>query len=277
MENQTPATNNAPQKTPQLPWQKALVTAEKKFLAICDKKEQAKIELGFAVMLIEENPALKNCSYDSIVNAVINVARTGITLNPVLKLAHLVPRAGKCILDFDYKGLIKILKDNGCIKDIQAIIVYGDEPFAESNSPIIPPQHTKTFAKSEEEQKKREKLGVYSQVLLPDNTVIYTPFTPMWEIMKAKKVSPASGSKFSPWNTWEEEMIKKTKLKKDFKTLISGSPDKQLLAALENEQQNDNDNRTVEDQFVEEATVISETNNAINDLKGGTDASDSTK
>jgi recombination protein RecT len=193
--------------------------------------------MGFAAMLIEGNDKLRQCDPGSIMNAVINVARTGITLNPVLKLAHLVPRGGKCVLDFDYKGLVKVLKDNGCIKHIDAIIVYEDETFSESNSPVVAPIHQVKYAKTEEDQKKRIYSGVYSRVLLPDNTVIYTSFMPYWEILKVEKVSPASSSQYSPWKTWRSEMVKKTKIKRDFKTLISGKPNEKVLAALEVEEQ----------------------------------------
>ncbi len=238
MSETTVTTQQQAPKKELAPWKAALVKAEGKFMAISGKEAECRTELGFASMLIEGNDKLRLCDQASIVNAVINVARTGITLNPILKLAHLVPRGGKCVLDFDYKGLIKILKDNNCIKDIQAIIVYGDENFQEANSPIEKPIHVKKYAKTEAEQKTREKLGVYCQVVLPDNTVIYTPFTPGWEILKAKNVSPAAKSSYSPWQTWEEEMWKKTKLKKDFKTLISGSPNEKVMAALEVEDQN---------------------------------------
>lgn len=239
--NQPPSTGVAvtQQQNTDVPvWKQALISAEGKFLAISGKQEETKTELGFASMLLEGNEKLRGCSKESIVNAVINVARCGITLNPVLKLAYLVPRANKCVLDFSYMGLVKVLKDNNCIKDIQAIIVYEDEKFEESNSPVIAPVHEKKYAKTEDEQKKRICKGVYSQVLLPDNTVIYTPFMPYWEILKTEKVSPASSTNYSPWKTWREEMIKKSKIKRDFKTLISGNPDAKLAATLELEEQN---------------------------------------
>lgn len=235
--------NNQPMPTQQkvIPWKEALKKAQNKFLAISGKEYETKIEMGFAAMLLEGNEKLRQCEPSSIINAIINVARTGITLNPILKLAHLIPRKGKCVLEFDYKGLVKILKDNGCIKDIQAIIVYEDEKFEESYSPIVRPTHEKKYAKTEKEQLKRQYTGVYCQVLLSDNTVIYTQFTPYWEILKAEKVSTSASSEHSPWqrDKWREEMIKKTKIRKDFKTLISGSPDNKVLAALEVEQEND--------------------------------------
>jgi recombination protein RecT len=285
--NQTPAAqNNAPQpqKKELQPWQKALLTAEAKFLAISGKQEEAKIELGFAAMLMEKNPILKQCTPSTIANAVINVARTGITLNPVLKLAHLVPRKNKgvweCTMDFDYKGLVKVLKDNNCVKDIRAVIVYKDEVYEESLSPITPHKHEVKHTDTEEEQNKRQFRGVYAIVLLPDNTVIYTPFMPYWEVLKVEKVSQGGGSEYSPWKKWREEMVKKTKIKRDFKMLISGSPSDKLKAAMEVEEGNMSIDvkPNAEDLFgVEDAQIISETNSSINDLKGSTDAKDTAK
>jgi len=268
-----PAKPEEPKVTEQVaknykPWQNALIKAENKFLAI--NPERTKVEMGFASQLIQQSQDLQKCTLDSIVNAVVNVARTGITLNPIMKLAHLIPRKKKigeqyiteCILDFDYKGLVKILKDYGCLKDIQAIIVYEDEVFEESNSPVLAPNHIKIYAKTEEEQKKREYKGVYSQVLLMDNTVIYTQFTPYWQILKAEKSSQSATSSFSPWKNWREEMICKTKIKKDFKTLVSGSADKneKLSAVLEIENNNEGfetipkNKKSIADTFGEETT-----------------------
>lgn len=234
----TPENKPEPQRKALAPWKEALTRAEGKFLAISGKEEQTKIELGFAAQLIEGNPQLQKCAPESIMNAVINVARTGITLNPVMKLAHLVPRGGKCVLDFDYKGLVKILKDNGCCKDIRAVIVYEDEEFQEAGNPIEKPVHVKKYAQSEDEQKTRKIKGVYSQVLLSDNTVIWTEFMPHWRVLKVEKSSQGAGSSYSPWKTWREEMVMKTKLRYDFKLLISGSPSKELAAAIELEDSN---------------------------------------
>ena len=127
-ENSTPATNTESKPTKHKPWQDALVRAETKFMAITNP-ERAKVELGFAAQLIQTSKQLQECTSDSIMNAVINIARTSITINPVMKLAYLVPRAGKCVLDFSYIGLVKMLKDNGCISYIEAFVVFDDEEF----------------------------------------------------------------------------------------------------------------------------------------------------
>jgi phage RecT family recombinase len=246
-----------PNKKPLAVWQQALVKAEGKFLAISDP-EKTKVELGFASQLIQNNESLKKCDAESIINAVINVARTGITLNPIMKLAHLVPRNGKCVLDFDYKGLVKTLKDNGCIKHIDAFIVYEDEVFKQdsASNTII---HEIIYAETEAEQKKRKPKGVYSKVIFPDNSILFTQLMPMWEIEKTEKVSTASKSDYSPWKTWREEMIKKTKIKRDYKMLIAGVQSPQLQEVLKIEEENTGiefkkaGKRSIADTFLDDA------------------------
>jgi hypothetical protein len=60
----------------------------------------------------------------------------------------------------------------------------------------------------------------------------------MWEIEKAKKVNDGSSSKFSSWETWEDEMIKKVVIKRHFKMLISLNPSEQTSTALQIENEN---------------------------------------
>ncbi len=212
------------------PWQNALIKAEGKFLAIADP-EKAKIELGFAAIAMANSDKLRACTPDSIMNAVINLARTSLTLNPTLKLCYLVPRDGKCVLDVSYIGMIKILRDNRCIKDLAAYIVYEDEEFENDivNGVI---KHKPIYAKTLAEQKKRNMHGVYTRAILPDGSVSFN-FMPMWEVLKIKDSSKAAGSSYSPWNTFEEEMVKKTGIRRHFKTLIAGSPAEQVVAAIE--------------------------------------------
>ncbi len=216
-------------------WLKAIKDTKQRFFDLIEDDNRALIELGYATQIINDSDKLRQCDKVSIMNAVINVARTGITLNPILGLAHLINRGGKCCLHFDYKGLVKILKDNNCIKDIQAIIVYEDETYEEGIGQITPPKHIKAYAKTEAEQMKRNYFGVYCQVVLLDNTVIYTQLMPYWEVLKAEKMSPAAHTEHSPWqrNKWRETMIKKTKIRHDFKLLISGSPNDRIKAAME--------------------------------------------
>lgn len=215
-------------------WLESLKSAHQKFEVI--NPEKAKVELGFAMQLFQQSAYLQKCDPQSILNAVVNVARTSITLNPVMRLAYLIPRKNKCVLEFSYMGLVAMLRDNGCIKSISAHIVYGDEEF-DYDVAYNTIKHKPTFAKTEQEHKSREKIGCYSRATLPNGEIVFE-FMPMWEIEKVKRMSDGSSSKFSAWNTWEDEMIKKSVIKRHFKMLISGNSSEALSTALQIENEN---------------------------------------
>ena len=215
-------------------WAKSLTDAYTKFEAI--NPEKAKAELGFARQFFQNNPELQKCEPQSILDAVVNVARTSVTLNPVMRLAYLIPRKNKCMLEFSYMGLVAMLRDYGCIKSISAHIVYEDEDFEyEISENKI--KHRPKFAKSEKEHNNREIIGCYSRATLLNNDIVYE-FMPMWEIMKVKSKSTGSNSEYSAWNTWRDEMIKKTVIKRHFKLLISLNPHEVLTQAMAIENEN---------------------------------------
>jgi recombination protein RecT len=215
-------------------WKSTLKEAHTKFVAIDPIKAQT--ELGFAMQIFQNNEYLQRCDPQSILNAVVNVARTSVTLNPVMRLAYLVPRKNKCVLDFSYMGLVAMLRDNNCIKSISAHIVYEDEDF-DYDVAYNKITHKPRFAKTEEEHKKRSRIGCYSRATLPNGEVVFE-FMPMWEIEKVKSLSMGSSDKFSAWQVWEEEMIKKVVIKRHFKMLISLNPSEALSTALQIENEN---------------------------------------
>jgi len=215
-------------------WKASLKEAHTKFTAI--NPEKATSELGFAMQIFQNSDTLQRCDPQSILNAVVNVARTSVTLNPVMRLAYLVPRKNKCVLDFSYMGLVAMLRDNNCIKSISAHIVYEDEDF-DYDVAYNKITHKPRFAKTEDEHKSRGRIGCYSRATLPNGEVVFE-FMPMWEIEKVKRLSEGSGSKYSAWQTWEEEMIKKVVIKRHFKMLISGNPSEALATALQIENEN---------------------------------------
>ena len=247
-------------------WKSAIKDSYTKFELI--NPARAKTELGFANQLFQSNPQLQKCTTESIVNAVVNVARTSITLNPVMRLAYLVPRGDKCVLDFSYMGMVAMLKDNNCIKTIDAKIVYEDEDFDyDMSSSII--HHKPNYAKSEIEHNQRVILGCYSRAVLPTNDVVYE-FMPMWEIDKIKQSSTNSNSKYSAWTTWRDEMIKKSVIKRHFKMLISlGNINNEKISAfmqIDNENNplknnfNNQPKSSIKNSFIEETEIIEEEN-----------------
>jgi recombination protein RecT len=159
-----------------------------------------------------------------------------VTLNPALRLAYLVPRKGAATLDISYMGLITILKKSGGCKYVDAFIVYQDEDF-NYNPALGTIQHTPHFATTEAEQKARKMIGCYSRAVLPSNDTVFC-YMPYWEIEKVKRFSEGSESKWSAWTTWEEEMVKKSVIKRHFKMLVSGSEAAEVVEALRIEEEN---------------------------------------
>ncbi|NBX74866.1 hypothetical protein EB118_16220 [bacterium] len=199
-------------------------------------KAEALKELGFASQIISKSPTLQKCSIQSVIDAVVNSSRVGITLNPTLRLAYLVPRKNTATLEISYMGLITILKKSGGCKYIEAHIVYQDEAF-EYNPANNTLSHTIYYATTESEHKQRKAIGCYSRAVLITNEIVYC-FMPMWEIEKVKRFSEGSDSKWSAWQNWEEEMIKKSVIKRHFKTLVNNVEVTEVIEALRIEDEN---------------------------------------
>ena len=89
-------------------------------LAIQDSRQRFELLAGghlnygdeeiFAMQMLTKNDyvfSIANKNPRSVQLAMINVASTGLTLNPAMGYAYLVPRDGQILLDISFKGLIK--------------------------------------------------------------------------------------------------------------------------------------------------------------------------
>jgi len=194
--------------------------------------KKAKSEFGFAVQAFQKSSALQRCSPESIVNAISNIARTSLTLNPVMQLAYLIPRKNQCTLEISYRGMVKLLKDANAIQHIEAHMVFEDEifSFSPAANELI---HTPKYAKSEAEHNAREITGCYTRAVLPTGLVSFS-FMPYWELEKVRAES--SSKEGAVWKKWRDEMYKKTVIKRHTKTLMTDQPN--LLAAMEIDNEN---------------------------------------
>lgn len=246
-------------------WKSAIKDSYTKFELI--NPARAKTELGFANQIFQGSPYLQKCTPESIINAVVNVARTSVTLNPVMRLAYLIPRGNKCVLEFSYMGMVAMLKDNNCIKNISAKIVYDDEEFNYDMATNLI-HHIPIYAKTEEENNERTILGCYSRAVLFTNDVVYE-YMAMWEINKIKNDSANSHSEHSAWKTNLLEMIKKSVIKRHFKMLISlGTANNEQVSAfikVENENDplknnfNNQSKPSIKNSFLDEDEIVEET------------------
>lgn len=210
--------------------------AREAFLKIADEKVWAK-EIMFAVQLLRGNDLLQKCDGPSIQNAVINLALTGATLNPVMAQAYLVPRGGKCCLDFSYRGLAGIAMDSGSVKHIAPRLVYtfdtftyeeiDGEPHVRHSPSLNPPAE---FTKGPEAFWDHLVCG-YVVATLHDGTKIVTQPLPKWKLEKAMKTSKTSSGQ-TPWRTHPDEMCLKTLVKHAYKLLPQTDRMSQAVAVL---------------------------------------------
>jgi phage RecT family recombinase len=188
---------------------------------------QIKKEVSFALQHINKNQKLKECTGESMLAAVINIANIGLTLNPVSKEAYLIPRWNKlirgmeCVLEPGYVGLVKLLTDAGSINSMVSNVVYENDEFILNLSDNINPvTHKPVLVKS----KRGSILGCYSLATLPDGTrqVEWMDLEELYKIRERSETYTAylAGKIQScTWVTDESEMMRKTVVKRIYKYL----------------------------------------------------------
>ena len=167
-------------------------------------------EQHFAMQLLVKNSTLLGVARNnpqSLKNAMLNIAATGLTLNPVSQLAYLVPRKNEVCLDISYKGLIRTATDSGSILWAQAELVYNDDHFS-MRSVGEKPDHTYTPFGD-----RGDFLGCYVVVKTIEGDFLTTVMSKD-EIFYIRDNSQAYKAGYGPWKNFESEMIKKTVVKR---------------------------------------------------------------
>lgn len=177
-------------------------------------------EASFAIGILKDKPFLADLAQanpDALKRAVINVAAIGLSLNPVHRLAYLLPRDKKIILAVSYIGLLKLATDCGSIKWAHADVVFSKDRF-QSLGPGVKPIHE--FNPFSEDR--GELVGAYCVAKTADGEFLTTTMNMLeiesirdrsdsWKAHKSKGVS-------TPWNTDRPDMIKKTVIRKAYKS-----------------------------------------------------------
>lgn len=211
-----------------------------KFVQLSDA-ETLQREVSFACQILAKNDYLAKSAPHTIQAAVLNVANIGLSLNPVLKYAYLVPRYSnasrsvECYLEPSFQGLAKLWTDTGCGKSIVPQLIWeGDEVEVDLASAEKVKKHV-PFVLTGKDQGK--VVAVYSIATLQDGSR-------ECEIMSAKQVyeirdRSESYKKFKEgklqsciWVTDEGEMFRKTVIRRHFKNLPKSHAFEQVAKAV---------------------------------------------
>lgn len=194
-------------------------------------------EASFALEILENNEYLRSVAIknqDSFRRAVINVAAIGLSLNPAMGLAYLLPRKNRVCLDISYRGLIAIAVDIGSIKWAMADIVREKDEFT-YNGPGEKPLHK--FNPFDEDR--GEIIGAFCLTKMCSDEVLTTPMA-IKEIYEIRGRSESyKSSKGSPWLTDEKEMIKKTLIRRASKMWPKAATDRRFTEAADVDRESD--------------------------------------
>ena len=214
------------------PYQSAIAKAKERFIGIADEKAydvesifamQALMKTDFAMQTANKNP-------QSVHLAMVNVASTGLTLNPAHGYAYLVPRDGAIVLDISYKGLIKIATDTGSVLWARAECVYEADTFT-YRGPAAMPEHV-----ADPFKKRGEIVGAYCIAKTPDGDIL-TEVMDREAIEQVRSASTAwtrgkEGRK-GPWEDYFPEMCRKAVIKRARKTWPYTDRNGRLAMAVE--------------------------------------------
>lgn len=160
-------------------------------------------ESQFAIQALQKNDTLAKCSAHTVQNSIINVAAVGLTLNPALGFAYLVPEKGECNLKVSFKGLVKIATDSGSILWVKAEIVKANDTFS-YNGPCSMPEHSMNPFID-----RGATVGVYCIAKTHQGDILVDVMSAD-EIAKIRKAAKQD----YVWSAWPDEMAKKAIIKR---------------------------------------------------------------
>lgn len=167
-------------------------------------------EAHFALQQLASNAYLLGVAQnnpDSLRAALLNVAATGLSLNPVKKQAYLIPRNKAVVLDISYMGMLHVAQMSGAIEWGQARIVRAGHRFQLTGINQAPIHEYNPF---ENDDAAGAIVGAYAVVKLPSGDFL-THCLNIDALLRIRSRSESFKSgKNSPWLTDPEPMMKKS-------------------------------------------------------------------
>ena len=201
-------------------------------------------EVSFACQIIAKSSQLKNASVQSKQAAVLNIAQTGLTLNPVMKLAYLVPRwdnatkSMACCLEPSYQGLVKLLTDTGSIEAVTAQLVYENDQVEVTSSDFNNPITHKPNPFGD----RGKVIGAYALAILPSGvkqleTMSIDELHEIRDRSESYKAFKLGKIKSCVWTTDEGEMMRKTVVRRIVKYLPKSEKFEKAATAIQLDEQ----------------------------------------
>jgi recombination protein RecT len=169
--------------------------------------------IRIALTAMQRTPKLKDCTPASFFNALLSLSELGI--EPDGRRAHLIPYGNECQLIIDYKGYVDLITRPGKGNDVSTIysdVVREHDDFLFNRG--IVERHIVDIRKAETERGK--VIGAYTIIRFKNGDM-------KCEVMSVEDLDRVKGRSKAkdngPWRTDENEMQKKTVLRRCIKTM----------------------------------------------------------
>lgn len=201
--------------------------------AIIPKIASAERMLRIALGVVRQNEKILACEKASILAGIISSLQLGLSLDPALKEAHLVPffnnqkRISEAVFIPDYRGYLSLARRAGEVASVSAHPVYMSDQFE-----IVYGTNKRLEHIPNEKRPDNDPIrGAYIVYFFKTPGVLPEfDYMPWMDIEKRMNVSKAKQT--GPWKEWTEEMAVKTVIRHSIKT-IGISSDLARAAELE--------------------------------------------
>lgn len=209
---------------------------------------------------VQSNPKLLDCSQQSLIRAVMEAAQLGLMPDGILGHGYLIPYGQKAQFIPGYKGFIDLARRSGHVQSMAAHVVYEADEFSYTYGL----DETLVHKPSRDKQRGR-RVAVYAVARFKDGGHAFEVLEQHdIDFIKSHSAAVRANKKDSPWFTHEDEMWRKSAIRRLAKYLPM-SVELQAAVALD-EQREEGITLDVESSVVAEAAAAEEDNS-----KGGLD------
>lgn len=171
---------------------------------------KADVIVRAGLMAIKKQPALLNCTPQSIFHSLLVLSAVGLDPTVGTGKAWLIPRKGECCPQFGYKGLLDLAYRHPLVKSINVQLVFVGEVFKLNPTSILHPIIHEPDIDGLEQSEETLR-GGYAMAALRGSNAPIVRWLSKKDIEKRRASSAARGD-FSPWKTHYLAMARKTVL-----------------------------------------------------------------
>lgn len=176
-----------------------------RFNEIAGNQRTANIYVNSVIVAVASNERLQQCTPQSIMKSAADAAILGLSVDPNIKEAYLVPYKTECTMQVGWRGLRNMAYNTGKVKVINVGKIYEGQQWIEDQ--LTGKSRIEGSATS------KKPIGYFAYLETKDDRV-HTLYMSIDEINEHKqRYSPGWNRQDSAWNKDFEKMAKKTVLK----------------------------------------------------------------